>query len=72
MVDSGISMGELLDMVAKRHSREDAILLELCIDGILWRESDNVIAQYSRISRKIISKLRKQVKSEFSHDNFTI
>ncbi len=67
-----LTLNEFLEMTWKEHTKEDAVRVELAIDGIFWRESDAVIARYSRIPKNFIAMLRRHVKSENNKDYFTI
>lgn len=69
---NSISLDEFIEMIRQKYSQDDAVRVELAIDGIFWREADGVIARYSRMSKKVIAMIRKQVKTENNKDYFTI
>ncbi len=70
---SSVSFDELLEIITKELSKDDAMRIELAIDGIFWREPDAVIARYSRLPRKTIEMIRKNVHADNpGKDYFTI
>lgn len=67
-----MSLDEYLEMIRKKFPKKDADMIEMLIDGIFWRESDSVIARYTRTSPKLIKKIRAQVTEDNKKDYFTI
>ncbi len=68
-----VSLDEFLEIIKKEHPKEDAVRIELAIDGIFWREPDTVIARYSRLPRKTIEMMRKNIQMDNpGKDYFTI
>jgi len=63
-VNPSIPLNEFLEMIHKECLKHDADKIKLAIGGILSREPDCVIERYSKISRRIITLMRKQVKMD--------